>query len=285
MAAKRVIGHSMESLRYAVVIDGFAVPPDDLEALAAGLIDHTLRDLDASGDISEFGNYALHNQACALASLESMSAATGIDRKILPAMAHRFAASLMMLGHIRLKRMEEVAMTSLERSRLVHYVEAVQYDETPLFCKVVGDLRQDAFSKLPLLTGRAPMRRPGAEASGAIVSAAEAGRHNVKASGAPQRIMQTQGEVAMVLRVDEKFITFIAKQVYPLAALESCSAECIQQQQLASSRVGRVARLFKGLIHSGCDHRCFLREHSCIVVNSQDEGRRAISRRFAACPV
>ena len=242
---RATIGHSLATLRYGVVQQGFASPLTDSESLVAALVAQLQSGRDADERVERVAHVFLSNRACALSSMEALSAALGVHRKTLGALAHRCAAGLGMLAHARWGRLEAALVNSLPRAALVHYVEAVQYDETPLWCRVVGDLTQ-ANTATAMPATAAPSQRPAeASSSNIVCRVGQSKSLQVKASGAPQRIMQTRGEMALVLRLGGKLVSIAFKSHFPLSVLEQCTAKCIKQQQLSMSRVGRAAKAFK----------------------------------------
>ena len=144
--------------------------------------------------------------------------------------------------------MEMALCSALPRDDLIHYVEAVQYDETELSTRVIGD------SKRAPQTSVADVKLPGVLAiansasSSSICKIGAAKRLTVKASQAPQKIMQTRSDVAMVVRLGGRLVTIVLHAPCPLSVLERCSAKCIQQQQLLLSRAGKAAFTFGGFL-------------------------------------
>ena len=242
-------------LRYSRVVGGFAIPSPDLASLAAGMV-LQLQDEEPVGDEEgRLSTFVMESPSCAISSWESLSATLGMHRHTVARLFTRAAASASMLLRIRVKKFEEEIMASLPRASLIHCVESVQYDETPLFCRIVGDSSSLPDSSAPARLALTAEAHPMSSSSSmAIRTAGQPLSSGVKAAGAAQKVMQTRGHLGWVLKLGEKLVSVSFPQQFPLGVLEQCTAKVIKHHQLSISRLTRASQAFAGLTRAVCTY-------------------------------
>ena len=120
------------------ILDGFATVGADVHTLVAAAV-LALSSGTIANDVAKVADYLLMDRPPAgITSVEALSCIVGVPRKGLANLVKRLAAVLWCLSRARLIRLESQLLDTTVRSQLVHYVEAVQYDETPLAARVLG---------------------------------------------------------------------------------------------------------------------------------------------------
>ena len=234
-----------EGLGHPQVLHGFARPPADMEAVAAAAVAHFSDSGQPDEEVQKVVSFFLEGKASAMTSMESLAARLNVARKQLPVLTHRAGSALCLMEQMRSHQLELRLVSSLPRAALVHYIEAVQYDETPLRTRIVGD------GALAKAKGRPPSAALAVQAllplvdNTLVLREGQSKSLQVSASGAPQKIVQTRGDVGMVIRLGERLVTLSIRPHFPLAVVEDTSATCLRQLQLSLSRVGRAARAFQ----------------------------------------
>lgn len=249
--ARARVPHGTSGLRLPAVLQGFVEPAADTEALVAALV-AGLREADSlDEDAQAVVKFFLTGKPCALAPIAALSAIVGVSRKKFPALCHRAAAALCQLGHARVSRLEAALVGSLPRAHLICYIESVQYDETPLRARIVGDREAEGPAPVPG-AGPGPGQIVEAQRIGGdmIVQLGGSKSMQVFASKAAQKIVQTQADIGFVVRIGHRLATITLRPVLALAVVERTTAACLQQQQLSISQVGRAARAFKSQVRA-----------------------------------
>ena len=134
---------------------GFSVVPCDIAATIGALVDSCCSDVDLREDeVCTFLENMLGGDGMPVGSVEAMSMAMGLDRdKVMP-FAHRAASSLTTLSRARWSQAQQQMLAAVPRDYLVHVVECVQYDETPMRTRLLGfsgRRRQTAPGDRPLM--------------------------------------------------------------------------------------------------------------------------------------
>jgi len=185
-------------------------------------------------------------------SLTALSAVAQVERRKCAVQATRFAAFLTGLCRERLALLEQTVEAMVPREGMVLYVEAVQYDETPMPTVVTGDTSQQAASKaaafkpaqqrLALALADSGGSQGG---QGAICRMGSTKALTVRASQSKHKVMQTRQDVGMLLRSGPTLFAVTFRLPSALAVVESTTAAVIQRQQQAISPIGRVSRCFQ----------------------------------------
>ena len=233
--------------------NGFTSPLQNTGAVVAALVAaraSSSQSLD--NDVTRLVNFYLEEQVAVALPMTAMSMITRVDRKRLLPLTFRAATAMFMLQRAVVSTFEDLVCQGLRRDDLVHYVEAVQYDETPMPTRLLGDPKQapgHAAAGLRLVRrgSIAPPAHVLAVPATGICSIRSRGALKITTGGTKQKIMQTRSEVGMVLKVGNRFCTMVFHASCPLAVLEDTTAKCITQQQLSISRCGRAALCFKGI--------------------------------------
>jgi len=233
------------------VLQGFAKPPQDTTTVVAALLAQATQRQGADEEVARVSEFFLANNACALSSAQTLSAALNVDRRTLRSVAHGCAATVCCLQHARLNMLEVKLAQGLPRAYLVHYVEAVQYDETPMRTRIVGDrlssskTQTSSTSSTNSSSAGSAVMVPPSRSTQLALSEGQARSLSVSARSAPQTIVQTRGSVGFVLRLGERFVS-VTREHFPLAVLERTTAQSLKHLQLILSRVGPAAKAFKG---------------------------------------
>lgn len=241
------IPHGVSGIGQPRPIAGFTPELPDTPAVAAvaALRDQGTQD-EWDEDVSKIVRFCMGEQRPPVVSLEALSLLLLVDRKRVPSLFYRCAAALTMLCHARQKRLELAIVDALPRSALVHYIECVQYDETELRTRIVGDPKAPGLAMRVSTSSSLPLGDAGRHV-GADSQSAHTQLSKVSASQALQRIMQTQGEIGMVLQLRDKMVTISYRSPCPLSVLERTSASCVMHQQLCASRATRASNAFAGM--------------------------------------
>ena len=238
-------------LGFPVVRGGFASPlPDSPAVIAAMLSSYAFATAEEDDEeVCRVMRFNLDEDIPPLMSLTAQSALLDVAIKKIPSIHARCAAALLMLTNARLHRLEASLLDHVPKSSLIHYVEAVQYDETELKTRIDGD----PLNLNPIQGGLAALEDAPASASAhppaELVSSghiAPSGALVVFASQAPQKIMQTHSEIGHVFRFGNQLATLTFRMLCPLSVMSCYTAKCVQQQQLTFSAAGRAAMAFSG---------------------------------------
>ena len=219
--------------------------PEDGRALVAAMLALGEAPEEVDADVQAIGDFLLCDKTFALATLEAVSMMTKVGKWKVPDLTRNCAAALGMLAHVRWRSLETALVSRLPGMALVHVVEAVQYDEPPLPTRMQETLAQSPTqpspASRPLAIGDAPQ--------GALVPSSAQRRQvpvaQVYASQASQKVVQTRGELAIVLKVGEQIVSIHASPDFPLSVVERTTAACLKRQQLQLSYLGRATRAFK----------------------------------------
>ena len=164
----------------------------------------------------------------------------------------KVAAALCIMSSARLARIESQLLRAVPRRQLVHYVEAVQYDETPMKTRLPG--MSDLMSRASASAARAggvPVESVALQVWGRGESSALAHQHRpvamprASASVGVQKLLQTKGEVGAVVQIADKMVTLTFEPEYPLQVLESTIAAVLKAAQERISPVGQAAVAFR----------------------------------------
>ena len=245
------VQHSAEGLGPPTVFDSFAALPADSNALMAAIV---AREAQGDGlgdhDVMRVTNFFMSGVPCALAPVAAISAIVNVERVRLQQLARRCAAALVGLTHARLNRLETCLAQQIPRACLLYYVEGVQYDETPLKTRVIGDSDLVTDGQ-PTQPEQVPMLGDGSIDSHSLVCRIGQSRTlEVSTSSAPQKIVQTRAEIGMVVRLGQRLVTLVLRPCLPLCAVERTTAKCLMRQQAMVSHAGRAARAFGGCIRA-----------------------------------
>lgn len=244
--AQAVVPHGHADLRLPTSSSGFAAPLPDAQAIAAAVVACGGRaSLDLDEDVCRVVQFTMGDEKPPIVSLEAMSLILGVDRKRIPSLYARIATAMHLMCATRQLRFEAALLKALPRCSLLHYVEAVQYDETELTTRMIGDPIR-AQRRQP--AGSVGLQGVVAGVGGVGVASSPAAflsMRCVSASQAPQRVMQTQAETAWVLQLGEEYVTITFKAPCPLSVLERTSASCIMEQQVGISKASRASAAFR----------------------------------------
>ena len=129
-----------------------------------------------------------------------------LDRSSLPKLVARCAAVVCGLTGARRWRLEATLALHFPRCDLVHVFEFVQYDETSLPIRIVGDMAPSRA--MGSFRPRAVPELEDQEVSDrAMCQIASRGNLSVRSSQAPQKTVQTKLSAAFVVRVGEHLVT------------------------------------------------------------------------------
>ena len=90
-------------------------------------------------EVSDVTGFHMDDSRFMIASLEVQVALTGVPREKLANTTVRAAAAILLLSYERRHLLESALVRACPRERLLHYIDATQYDETPMAMRVVGD--------------------------------------------------------------------------------------------------------------------------------------------------
>jgi hypothetical protein len=232
---------------------GFAQLPEGARAASAAVVAHFAEGEAVHAEVLKVAAWHFNMRALPVTSASALAAAIGVSRKVLNPLCRRLAAGFVNLQRVRVSLLEQLLASALPRAHLVHYVESVQYDETPLPIRV----RQDVAAMLAGdqaagVTGQATQGFAAGAAAGAAAAAAGQsvalpGTRGVFGTGVAHKVVQTRGEVAVVIRVGDRYATVSYPLVHPLATVERTTARCLSQLQVVLSPVGPGCRAFMGV--------------------------------------
>ena len=238
----------MAPLEYLQVVAGFALAPTDMGATVGALMSFAdSGDIVVQENLHRISEFLFSDTATTLASTRALAARLRVSRFTLPAFVHRLAAATDHLERARALSIETKLVVGLPRAMLIHYVESAQYDETPLRTRVVGDRGPSGQPGSQLALPTDLLARADASSSQVALRIGQSKTLAVSASSAPQKIVQSQGELGMLVRLGEKFVALTLRMHYPLAIVESTTGAVMKHLALAQSRVGPASRAFKGI--------------------------------------
>ena len=154
------------------------------------------------------------------------------------------AATIDKLMYARVRQLEAVLLAALPRSSLVWYMEAAQYDETPLRFRVVATVGAQLINvpdrmSLPALADRPPGSSIECVAPQVIQGAA------VSDKADQHKLVQTRIQLSLVVRLHERLVTLRFAPTTKLAVLERTTAAAIKHLQARLSPVGPCSQAFK----------------------------------------
>ena len=221
---------------------GFATLPADAHALAASALLGAREDRNSG--IASVAKFCLDSDAFVMCSTTALAAMLGVARNPLRTLTIRLGAAISVLCRARQYRLEYVLATRLPRRYLIHCIEVVQYDETPLPVKVVGDPASGGAPRT--LCDESRESDALAVPSASVCVLGSSGALRVSATKAAQKLVQTRQDVAMVIRVGGTMASICFRPHVPLSVVDRCTGECMCTQQLAVSQVTAGARAFAG---------------------------------------
>ena len=195
------------------VVNGFAGRPADADALVAAVALGSGVAPGAVTNLEKVLSFFLQREAFSVSSTTAVSALLGAPRRMVSTSVLRAGAALSMLSQGRRFVLERSLVAKLRRPALLQYVEAVQYDETPLNMRIVGDAgpAQTAHAAQP---AAASSLTPAANAM--MLMNLRTGRPlQVRAAQAPQRIVQTRQDVGLVVSCDQGAATISFRCLTP----------------------------------------------------------------------
>ena len=239
------IPHVTADTRPRALSLGYAEPFAEDEAVVAALCSSMVdRSSHVDADVEEMLELMLSGAGPSIIPISAMSVLTNVHRKKVPVLVPRSAAVAYMLGLARADRLQKAIVAIFPRKDLLHYIEAVQYDETDLPVRIKGDPKDTSAIGVA-------EARPGAQRgaltdtlSNALVASSGMKSLGAHASKAPQKVMQTRLETGAVLRLGAWLVTLTFHTPCPLAVMESSSAACILRQQLLFSPARRASSAF-----------------------------------------
>ena len=230
-----------------VVRRGFADPVCDSTPLLAAIVASIHADSEAQPDVQQVCRHFVSSGPPHVNSLEATAAALGIDRRRLATLTHRLAAAWMSISQSQLRSIETKLMSQQCRDRLVHYIESSQYDETPMSVRVLGEAVRSKGTGTNAPSSTALTIADVAAEQQLALYAGDSKLRSVQSSGKGQKLVQTQGDAGMVIRLGSQLVTIVQKCVFPLAVLEHTTAACLKHLSLTLSCIGPSAKAFKGL--------------------------------------
>ena len=195
--------------------------------------------------IAAVAKVAISGDVPNLTSWEVLSVITGVPRQSLPQLFTRCAAVINHLSASRVWRMERMLASSFRRVDLIHHIEFVQYDETPLPTRLTGD-PAGAQEIASYRRGGQLALADGPANSGAICQIAATGALGVRQGQGHQKIVQTRKHTAVVVRLGEQLATLAYEGPARLSVIESATADVLKRQQLSVSETTRIAAIFQG---------------------------------------
>ena len=240
-----LVPHDSSGLGPPIVESGFAVKPKDTEALLAALALQARGAEAPEEDVAKVMCCFLGEGRPLVTSLDATSVMLGIERHKLRSVITRCASALATLSHMFRWKLEFSLLNSMRRSDLCHYAEFVQYDETPLPTRVVGDKAPLAHigSFRPNAAAAARALADGVT-SALVCKVGQTKMLTVKATQAQQKIMQTRQEASMVLRIGDRYATLSARSISSLNVLDRTTASAIMLQQQTISHMSKAATAF-----------------------------------------
>lgn len=235
---------------------GLSPGVSDTGAVVAALVaSHQRPRAGLDEDVAEVLGFVLGPDAPPTISEEALALLLGVDRRKIPSIMARAAMALACLARIRWRRVEELCLKGLPRQALVHYIEAVQYDETEMKARILGDNACADVASLEIQQSSSSSSAGGTPGD-TLCAARPSRRLALSASQAPQRIMQTRLEYGLVLQIGQGFVSVSFKAPSPLAVLERATAACIAEQQMHASTMSRVAAAFCGATRAVTTDAC-----------------------------
>ena len=200
--AQATVEHQPElGLGRPAYVGGFAMPPKGASAVAAAAALGSLGEHTVEDDVARVARLFLTGSPTICVSVSALSVVLGVDRQKLPSLLDRLASAMCLLSHARASRIEAALLAKLPRGALAHCIESVQYDETPLTTRLLGDPRvaqrgAGRASSLPIADAPAD--------PGTLWHIGQTRTLKVSSSAAPEKVVHTQGEIALVLRLGDQ---------------------------------------------------------------------------------
>ena len=231
------------------ILMGFARAYSDTSAVVSSLCATLQQGDHMETDEVALVRYILADKSVPLAPVDSLACAAGIPPWKFQPMLHKAAAILTALSSARVAQLEAKLLQYVPRSKLLHYVEGVQYDETPMKTRVRGSAKANVSGA----SGTGPdcsslaVQQWGSGEQLVSHSRSKAGHFGkLSSTGGAEKILQTRGELGMVLEIDGKPMTVTVRTSYPLQIIESTSGVALRIAQQCISPVGRGAIAFQG---------------------------------------
>ena len=242
------IPFGVDGLGWPSVIQSFAgMERDSTSVVAACMASMQRGDQEISADVNAVAEHFLCSSSPYVTSWSAIAATLGMDQKRVVGLVHRIACTWTIMHHCRIRMFETKALRVLPRNDLLHYVEACQYDETPMQVRLVGEpVRRMRSSEIAGSSGTelACIHEP---EEAVVLQVGDPRLLKLRESASKQKLVQTQGDTAMVLRIGAQITTICFKSHYPLAVVQSTTGACLKQLQLQLSRTGPAAKAFVGV--------------------------------------
>ena len=127
-----------------VVHMGFATLHQLAEATAAAVVAHAQGGSPLDPEVEKVVSYLLGHRVVLTGSNRVLAATLGLSARHVPPLVTKAAAAFFNLQRAQLSVLERALAERLPRGSLLHHIESVQYDETPLPTKVHGVDFEDA---------------------------------------------------------------------------------------------------------------------------------------------
>ena len=251
VAQRTTVPHGEAVVDQTELALGFAARPIDNDAIVAAALACSSGNSEVGGDVSCFLDFMMRGDRPPVMSSEALGLLADIDRKKIPSISARCAQALFGMARARLSRMESFLSSALPRSALLHFVEAVSYDETEMTVRLACDPARAQRAQAPAPSGSSETLAV-RDRESAMCKIEDKSRLSVFSSQAPQKIMQTRSDISMTIRVGSRALTLTFIMPIPLCVLETGSASNVEKQQIAVSPVSRVELAFGSVTRAAC---------------------------------